>query len=270
MLDWWNNLCLAIVDLLLGWSLSLPSDVTLLLVAAISAAILTLLRVPLTNQDRLRRAAADTKRLRQLRREARKAGERKAAARHSATFTQIAMIKLAAEGKPLLAAIVPIAVLATWCALRLEYHPPRADQSLEFVVYTPVSRADKLAHVVPQEGIESSDRWIRRIEPRVDEGARYGEARWKLRVRASDEAHCVVARLADRSLEHNVLVGQPTYLPPVVDHSEDFVTAVRLRPVRLFGVLHGVPQLCLAPWLVAYLVLTIPFTLLIKKVFRIR
>ncbi len=270
MLDWWNNLCLAIVDLLLGWSLNLPSDVTLLIVAGISAAILTLLRVPLTNQDRLRRAAADTKRLRQLRREARKVGDRKAVERYRATIAQIALIKLASEGRPLLAAIVPIAVLATWCALRLEYHPPRADEPLEFVVCTPVSNADKLAHVVPLEGIESSDRWIRRIEPRVDAGPQYGEACWQLRVQASDEAYRVVVRLSDRSLEHDILVGQPTYLVPVVNHSEDFVTAVRLRPVRLFGVLPGVRQLCLAPWLVAYLVLTIPFTFLIKRVFRIR
>ena len=39
MLDWWNSLCLAIVDLLLGWSLNLPSDAALLIAAAISECV---------------------------------------------------------------------------------------------------------------------------------------------------------------------------------------------------------------------------------------
>ena len=46
-------------------------------------------------------------------------------------------------------------------------------------------------------------------------------------------------------------------------------TEVKLRPVKLFGVVPGLPALLFPAWLVAYLLIVIPSVPLIKKVLRI-
>ncbi len=44
---------------------------------------------------------------------------------------------------------------------------------------------------------------------------------------------------------------------------------VRLRPARLFGVVPGIPAVGFQPWLVAYLLITIPLVPLLKRTLRI-
>jgi len=269
MLEAWNNLCLYLGDLLLGWSLGLPMDATLFIVAILSAAVLTLVRLGTTNQDRLWRVAADRKQIKRLIREAKSRGDREAVARHKRTNAMIMMISLRAEGMPLLAAILPIAILATWAALRLDFHPPRAGEPLEVVVYTPVSAEGELTHVVPLDGVEA-DGWVKRIDAITDEGPPHGMAVWKLTPAASPEPYEMIFRLRGRDLTHPLLVGQTTYTTPILDHGGELVTETRLRQVKLFGIVPGAPQYLLPPWLVGYLVITIPFVFILKPLLGIR
>ena len=80
MLDWWNDASLMLFDFLLGWMLYLPSDVALLALACITAGLMALVRPLTTKQDLLRRISADQRRLSELTRAARKAGDREALA----------------------------------------------------------------------------------------------------------------------------------------------------------------------------------------------
>src|SRR6516164_1963701 len=106
MLHTWNNLSLAVGDFLLGWLLRLPRDLTLLMVAVFTALVMIGIRLMTTNQDLLRLAAEDGRRLRQLSREARRQGDKTALQRYKLTRSQVGLIKLKAEGLPLLVSLV--------------------------------------------------------------------------------------------------------------------------------------------------------------------
>jgi hypothetical protein len=269
VLESWNELCLAVLDALLGWTLHLPSDVTLLAIALLSASLLTGLRRVTTDQDLLARVDRDKRRLKRLRREARARGDRHAAARHKTVFTRVSLHALRAEGLPLAAAIVPIALLATWCLFRLEFHPPRAREPVDLTAYTPASAVGEVIHLVPEEGL-GSERWIARVEAAGENDGPHGVARWRLRGESRNEPYVLRVRLRKSTYRHEILLGQTKYLAPLVVHPDGVVTEVTLRPVRLFGIVPGIPAIYFPPWLVAYLLLTIPLVSLLKRLLRVR
>ena len=154
MLDWLNNAILTVTDPALGWLLALPATVAIFIVALGTALLMLAIRRFTTDQDLLARCKRDKARLKQLIREARrrddseavavfgsavrgalsKAGltpdaqdarrieamlrrmeKRKDIRRFKATIAAIGVKTLWAEVKPLLVALIPIALLATWC-----------------------------------------------------------------------------------------------------------------------------------------------------------
>src|SRR5208283_2175586 len=126
MLDWINHSILALADPLLNWLLRVPTDLALVIVAVGTAAIITFSRLLTTNQDLLRRCDHDKRRLRVLIREAAFQRDKVAVKRFRTTRNMIGMMTMKEEGWPLLAAIVPIAILGTWCFQRLAFVPPHA------------------------------------------------------------------------------------------------------------------------------------------------
>lgn len=268
MLTWWNDTCLTICDFLLGWTLRLPADLTLVTVAILSAAVLIFIRPLTTDQDLLRRVADDKKRLRQLIHRAKLAGDRESVRRYRRTVSMVGLAAVKSEGLPLLAAILPIAVLATWCMFRLEFHPPRAGEPVALTVYVPVSAAGELVHAVPQDGLDS-DGWVRRFEAVTDEGPPYAVATWQLEGPARGDPYAVTFRVRQDTFRHDLLVGQATYSTPLVDHGDQVLSEVRMKPRKLFGVVPGIPALLCPPWLVAYLIIVIPLVPLLKRVTRI-
>ena len=153
MLAWINNAVVALADPLFNWLLRLPTDVALVIVAVGTAAIITFSRLFTTNQDLLRRCDQDKKRLKELIRQAKRQKDKEAVKRYRTTRNMIGMMTMKEEGGPLLAAIVPIAILGTWCFQRLAFVPPRAGETVQVKAYFPVSAVGELAHVVPQEGL---------------------------------------------------------------------------------------------------------------------
>jgi hypothetical protein len=277
MLDLWNRVSLGVFDALLGWALRLPADVTLILVAVLSAAVLTAVRLFTTDQDLLRRAAADKKRLRQLIREAKVRRDRDAVKRHRSVAGMVAVTQFRAEGLPLLVSLLPIAMLATWGFHRLAYHPPRSGEAVEVVAYTPVSAVGAVGvmHVVPQDGV-AADRWVQPIVEAEYHGQKTGRAAWRITAPGGSGAAQplrLTLRYKDHSVDREVRVGQTTYAEPFVQHGDDFQTELKMRPVKLFGVLPGVkwpggPEV-LPPWMVGYLLIVVPFVFVLKRVTRI-
>jgi len=267
-----NDLVLSAMDLLVGWTLRLPTDVALFVVAVGSAVILTLVRLFTTDQDLLRRCAADRGRLRELigmtrrRSDLDRKARRREIKRLATTRNMVGMKRLRQEGLPLLVSLLPIACLAAWCFARLGYHPIEAGEQFRLNAYFPVSASGSLVHVVPQEGVTSADGWIRRIEPVTDAPEPHGLASWTLRADAAPEPHLLTIRWGDESYEHEVLVGQRTYAPPVQAHEDGRIlcSEVQMAPVKLFGVVPGLPAAAFPPWLVAYLLIVVPFVFVLK------
>jgi hypothetical protein len=273
MLESWNRFALAAGDLALGWLLRLPSDAALIAVALGSALLLTFVRRLTTDQSLLFRISRDRARLRELVREARRSGDWEAAARHRALRSAVGMKALRSEAWPLLASLVPVAVVATWCVFRLEFHPPRGGEPVPVVAYAPVSAVGSVMHVVPEEGLEA-EAWVRPVAAASEDerggGPPYGKAVWTLRAAARETPYTLMFRLGEGRYEHALLVGRTTYAPALAFHEEGVVTEVRMRERQLFGLVPGAPQLYLPAWLVAYLILVIPATSVVKRVLGVR
>ena len=291
MFETLNNSIVAMMDYVLGWLLYLPSDAALILVAVATSAILTFVRLFSTDQDWLKRAAADGKRLRELEREAKKAGDPEAVKRYKATAALIKLRSLKFETKPLLYAILPIALLATWCFGRLGFHPPAACDTVEVRAYLPASAVGRPIHIVPMDGVTAETGWVQkvvedrpptnesrweRLDDRISSAMGLkpppeAVATWRLRGSGTHSEYVLRLRYDGRTYERPLEVGTRTYAPPATFYEDAPVRAVELvmRPVKLAGIVGGIDFLFLPPWLVAYLLIAIPFVSLLKRVFRI-
>ncbi len=292
MLDLWNTISVQVFDVLLGWMLYLPQPFALLAVGLITAGLLTLVRKWTTNQDRLRRAAADLRRLKELARNAKRCSDTDALGRCKLTKGRISLIKLKAEGWPLLAVIVPLALLATWAFERLAFHPPRAGETVVVVAHLRAGRdpaltaKDDLLHLVPQRGLRAERGWVQTVhiekEPpsawdRFWATITFGEVKdlpadafavWKLQGDAKSEPYPLVFRWKERTFERELRIGQRQYSPVLSENpDEPVIIEIRLRDVRLFGIPGMGPWL--PPWLVGYLLVTVPFVFLLKRALRI-
>ena len=256
MMEVWNNTARAVGDLLLGWALGLPRDAALVLLAVMSALLALALRRLSTNQHALRLMRADLIQLRRLTRQARAVGDRASIARFRRTATAVRWLQLRQEFRALLVSLVPLAILMTWASQRLEFLPPQSGETVTLTAWLPSSAAGGVVHLVPKTGLDASAGWIQEVVPSRHADQPRGLATWQLRAYERPQAYGLVLRFRGRSVEHPLLVGQKTYLPPRRIHGEDFESQVELCPYRPLG-LARIPWLPLPPWLTWFLVLTI-------------
>jgi len=271
MLSTLGDACLQVGDWLLGWLLLLPTDLALILVALGTSAILVLVRLVATDQNLLARCRQDKTRLRELIRAAKRASDKGAVQRYQATFSTISLKALKSEWKPLLVSLIPMAFVTVWCLARLEFHPPKEGDLVELRSYFPASSIGQVAHVVPQPGIDAVDGWIRKIDedpaPGPD-GSANGLAIWKLRAAAQKTPYDLIIRHAGESRNRRLLVGARHYAPAIElydDGGRQLGSEVVMRPIQLFGMIPGIPALAFPPWLVAYLLIAIPFVWVFKR-----
>lgn len=290
MLDALNDVIVKGADYVLGWILYLPRDVGLLVVAILTSAILTFVRLFTTDQSWLKRAAADKKRLGELIRQARAGKDKQAKQRRKQTLLTIKLKSLRFEGRPLLWAIPLVALLATWCFARLGYEPPAPGKTVEVRMFVPASAIGRHPHMIPQEGLEAETGWVQKVvrdRPAEISGlwdafnakvtgwlgmtpAPEGVAVWRLKP-SGGRQHALKIWYDGRTYEKQLLVDPRRYAPPVAAYDDEKVTAVEvaMKPVKLFGVVGGLDFIFLPPWLVAYLLIAIPFMTILKRVFRI-
>jgi len=265
-----HDLLLSAGDALLGWLLTLPRDVVLIAIALGSGAVLTGVRRFTTDQDLLRRCRADRRRLRQLLRKARRRGDREAVRRHRALRARVARKAARQEVRPLLAALVPIAFLATWAFQRVAYVPPAAGEPVRATLWFPVSAAGRLVHLVPEAGLTAEGGWVREIRVVPDAGRAYALARWTLRGEAP-AAYDLRFRYRRRTYRVPLRIGGRFYAPPVrfFDDGEVVCAEVDLREARLFGVVPGIRAWGIQPWLVAYFLVAIPGMVGLTRLFGV-
>ena len=261
-----HHLIVAMMDCLLGWLLRFPSDVQLIGIAILSAVVLTGVRFWTSNQDLLRRCRADKARLKTLIREAKTRRDKDAVTRHRTTLGMIALKQLRQEAGPLLASLIPIVLLATWALSRLEFHPLKIGQPVEFAAYFPISAVGKIAHIVPSDDLAAETGWIQEITAVTGQGPAHGTATWQLVSSAGPALRGLQVSFGGRTFEHFIHAGSQTYEAPVQTHGDHLLaTELKLRPVKLFGLVPGIPAIHFPAWLTGYLLLIIPLTFLLKK-----
>lgn len=266
------DLFLRVADILLGWILFLPRDLALVAVALLTSLVLVLLRRWTTDQDMLAKAAADKKLLKARMKEAKQQGNRPERQRLTAVSQRIAMKRMKAEGKPLLVALIPIAILATWAFERLEFHPVMPGQTVQVELDMPLSSEGDVVHLVPEDGIEAVDGHVKLLE-RIESGEMTvicSGAVW--RIRAQQEGrYRLLFRTDDTTYEHPLEVGTGKYAPVLQEHSTSRLTRSRvmLAELRSFGVVPGVPAAGLPAWMVGYLLITIVLFIISKKLLKV-
>ena len=290
MLEQLGTLCVQALDWILGWILYLPRDLSLLAVALLTSVSLTFARKWTTDQAWLRLAAADTARLAVLRREAKARGDREAARRSRDVGTRIKLMSLRYEWRPLLWAMLPVALLATWAFARLAYLPPVVGATIEVRAHLPASAANKQIHLAPEPGVEVQDGWMRTVvadqaQPPTGLWDRADAwftglaskpprpkavASWRV-VCLDDQPHTLKIRCDGRTYAFPLVAGRNWYEAPETAYDDGSVQTVTtgLTERRLFGSVGGISIIFFAPWLVAYLLLAIPLVFVLKRVFKI-
>jgi len=291
MLETINNIILAVADPLLNWLLIFPKDVAIFIVAIATSAAITFSRKWSTDQEWLQRADEDVKRLKELTKEAKEKKDKEAVKRHKMTVGLIKMRSLKFEGKPLLIAIVPILILATWCFGRMGFHPPRDGQDVKIKMYVPSSGIASVAHIIPVEGVTATDGWVQKVvkdtypEPeglwdtamaKLADVLKLhpplgGVAIWRLRAAAAGKPYTLRIVYGGETYEKKFLVGRKMYSTQFVFFGLDQpVQGIEeaLKPFKLFGVIGGLGPF-FPPWLVAYLIIALIFVPVLKKVCRI-
>jgi hypothetical protein len=157
--------------------------------------------------------------------------------------------------------------------------PPKAGETVTLNVYLPASASGELAHVAPQDGLrevsdanpDSGGRWIQEIAEERDPGkglATGAVATWQLQADARVEPYRIEIRHRTSSVTKELLIGQKTYSRDVEFYGKDSsigCVQIVMMPVKLFGLVPGIPALLLPPWLVAYFLIAVPSVSLIKR-----
>ena len=299
MMETLNHGMVNVADWIFGLILFLPRDIALFSVAILSSAFLTLVRRWTTDQEWLRRAVTDEERQNQLQREARRQGDLAAAKRHKDVITRIKMKTLRFEWAPLLWALLPVTLLATWAFARLAYEPPRLHQLVEVRACMPRSAIGQMAHLAPEPGIAVAGDWIqpvvedRRSPPTstwdtaglwlgdrlrglfhvnraAAPGLPDGAAVWQV-ILHDKQPHVLRIRYAGRTYEAAIRAGTPRYEEPSTFFQATPVRSIEvvLNPTRLFNFVGGIDWLFLPPWLVAYLLIAIPLMPILRRVFHV-
>lgn len=266
-----NDIILRLMDALLGWTLSLPRDVTLLIVALITAGCIVAARRALTDQNMLRRAAADKRRLKEIIRDAKKRGDNEAVSRAKTVKQRLAMMAFRSEIKPLFAVIIPIILVTTWGFQRLNYLPVAAGETVEIAARFPLAEAGRIVHIVPVEGLETENGWAREIIIEDDEDT-FGVARWRLSGAAGESPYDMLIRHRGEAYRVGLKIGESTYEPPLVEFDSARIkqAETQLKTYRPFGVVPGLGDSGLPAWVIGYLLLAIPISSGLKRIFGVR
>lgn len=298
MLDAINRICLAITDPILGWILYLPRDVALLIVSIGTALVLTLARIKTTDQGLLRRCKHDKKRQKELFREAKKRGDKDARKRHRNTIRQIGLKAIRQEGWPLLASIVPIALIAVWAFAHIAYDTPDPREEITLRMYFPAEAITDLVHMLPpEEGVRVSNGLIRRVEDDyAQDGLTVvaGRADWTLSAKKRDEPYALRFRWKGKIIEHELCADGLRYTGPITRYGPENEEVFEYRleehkyhPFgvigdwdvrapgwtllgwRIFGPYAGQRMFIVDAWLIGYLLIAIPFAFISRPLLRI-
>jgi hypothetical protein len=285
-------------DVAFGWLLALPRDVALVGLALATVLASVVARRCCADQDRLRRSVADLRVLKTLKRAARQAGApRSELLRFDHTTAQVRLWQMRVDLRVLGVVIVPLAWIATWAATRLDYEPIELGKDYTLTARLPISSAGRVAHLVPEPWFTPETSLIARAAPDPDHPG-WARADWRLRFVDRDESRAesrgmplaLTMRHAGETATHPVFLDGRRPSPavafaaetddsraasPASESSPSESVARRLVESRLsvaeyrfLGWVPGWPAAGLAPWVVAYLLLSLLLLPIAKRVTR--
>ncbi len=265
------DLLVALLDYPLGWMLLLGRDLPLVILAGGTAAVMLLLRKRVSDQALLGRHKEDRATLKARIRAAKAAGDKDLKNRLRALSAKISIAQLKAEVRPLLWALVPIILLASWAYARLGHVPPRSGEEISISAEMAPAKAGHPVYILPHAGMRSVDSLIQIPETgEAWDGETIARATWTLVFEPSPEPYRLQLRAGDRLQDLSVIVDRRIYSTPERWLYGDVVRSLHthLEERRFLGIVPGFSA-AFPPWIVAYVLLAIPFFLLFKRLWKI-
>ena len=267
--DVFTRTFLAAGDLLLGWMVALPTWLALFFLALLTSLSILLLRKVATDQAMLGQVAADMRAIKTRIRKAKQSKNKNEVKRLRELSQKVNFKKLKAEGRPLLWAMIPVALLAAWAFERLAYEPPRAGQPIELRLFEPVTMAGDVVHVVAPAGWQADGSPLALLAVDARE-PHLSSAAWRFVVPDGEPAVLRV-RTGGGTIEHPIRANSTAATPleayrPGV---EDTFTRLDLRERKLFGVVPGIPAIGIPAWMAGYLLFTIGLLIVTKRLLKL-
>lgn len=268
-------------DAVFGWLLALPRDAALLTIVAATILLTLAARRCCADQDRLRRCVNDLRMLKTLKRAARQAGMARAERmRFEQTAARVRLIQLWVDLRVLSLVIVPLLWLATWASVRFDYEPLVPGRVYTLTARLPLSSAGRVAHLVPEPWFAPETSLITRAAPDPALPG-WSRADWRVRFAGTGQAaapsrqqvsQALTIRHGGESATHPVFLDGRRPSPAVVPASDASTRFVESRldvaEYRFLGVVPGWTAIGLAPWVVAYLLLSVLGLPIVKRVTR--
>jgi len=260
MIAWLQQLAITLGDLLFGWTLTWGADIGLLIVSVLSAMLLIAIRYFSTPRDLLLRIRVDHRVLRRRIREAKKLGDTSRAKRMISIRQRMSLRGLKWELPSLLLALPIIGGLACWAGERLAYHPLRAGDELSLQFQAATSAESELVHIRPQHGMVTQQPIV---ELKIHEVAstKSASGSWQIQLGKSYEElpSEVVFVFRGQEFVHPMTSLQTQH--------EGVITTSSLQPVCFFGLMPS--NWFLPPWMLAYLAITLPLAIVLRKLLRV-
>ncbi len=250
---------LDIGDVCLGWTLLFSHDGALLLIAFLTASVLVLLRFLLINKFEMNLIRNDLVMLKGLMRESRHSNDSESIVRIRMNRVRILWMKVKMEIPAVILSTILFSSVLIWGEQRLNWHPIKSGEPFLIRIELPASSVDQVCHIVPVQGIESANGWIRQLTLQENSSRNVAVASWNLTVSEEEDNEVVereiVIRVRDEAY-HHMLSTDPNFQSRII-HADTTSTVVLLKPYLPFGI--SKPNwIALSPWCCAFLTILAP------------
>jgi uncharacterized membrane protein (DUF106 family) len=244
----------AIFNPVFGWMLNIPPILAILILAVVLALLSTLLQKYLTDQAKMRRLRDDTKKYQEQMKKLRDKPDQMMKVQQKILPIQMELMK--ESFKPLLVTLIPFLLIFFWLSNHFAYYEIQPNQ--QFVVSAKFEEGITGNATLSAEGLQI-EQPVQTVQQKDGEGY----AKWL--VKGPEGTHKLDLSFAGATITRDVLIStERIYEQPVMPKrgtiTEFNVENDKLTPLGNFNLWGWYPG-----WIFYYIVLSIPLSLLLKK-----
>jgi uncharacterized membrane protein (DUF106 family) len=241
-----------------GWMLNIPPILAIIILATLLALISTLLQKYLTDQAKMKRLRDDTKKYQEQMKKLRQKPEEMMKVQQKVLPIQMELMK--ESFKPLLVTLIPFLLIFFWLSNHFAYHQIQPNQP--FVVSATFEEGITGNATLSGEGLQI-EQPTQAVQQKDDEGY----AKWV--VKGPPGEHKLDLSFAGATISRDVLISNDRIYETPIMPKRGTVTAFnienkKLEPLGNFNIFGWHPG-----WIFYYIVLSIPLSLLLKKVLNV-
>jgi uncharacterized membrane protein (DUF106 family) len=241
-----------------GWMLNIPPILAIIILATLLALISTLLQKYLTDQAKMKRLRDDTKKYQEQMKKLRQKPEEMMKVQQKVLPIQMELMK--ESFKPLLVTLIPFLLIFFWLSNHFAYHQIQPNQP--FVVSATFEEGITGNATLSGDGLQI-EQPTQAVQQKDDEGY----AKWVVKGPAGE--HKLDISFAGATISRDVLISNDRIYETPIMPKRGTVTAFnienkKLEPLGNFNIFGWHPG-----WIFYYIVLSIPLSLLLKKVLNV-